>query len=234
MTSHAAHKPSGGAASAVGRAFRRHVRSHSRRPHRRGAGRAAAVSSRRDLFHSLLAPAAQIAARTDAIRSSLRHGGAGLRRSSGFVPSLAEAPTAGVATARFLHDRHRAQISPRASRRSSLFHARRRPVSRDPTWKNYESLLDSCDFIIASRPGFPPGRIAPGDSAGKVRPHGPGARRQQDRAAQIGGPPADHRGKPRLLHRNSRAARAEANASTGLCPRAWRNTFSGRPCTGDQ
>ena len=23
-----------------------------------------------------------------------------------------------------------------------------------PTWKNYESLLDSCDFIIASRPGF--------------------------------------------------------------------------------
>ena len=23
-----------------------------------------------------------------------------------------------------------------------------------PTWKNYDSLLDSCDFIIASRPGF--------------------------------------------------------------------------------
>ena len=23
-----------------------------------------------------------------------------------------------------------------------------------PTWKSYESLLDSCDFIIASRPGF--------------------------------------------------------------------------------
>lgn len=23
-----------------------------------------------------------------------------------------------------------------------------------PTWKNYEALLDSCDFIIASRPGF--------------------------------------------------------------------------------
>ena len=23
-----------------------------------------------------------------------------------------------------------------------------------PTWKNYESLLDACDFIIASRPGF--------------------------------------------------------------------------------
>lgn len=23
-----------------------------------------------------------------------------------------------------------------------------------PTWKNYEGLLDSCDFIIASRPGF--------------------------------------------------------------------------------
>lgn len=23
-----------------------------------------------------------------------------------------------------------------------------------PTWKNYEALLDACDFIIASRPGF--------------------------------------------------------------------------------
>jgi nicotinate-nucleotide adenylyltransferase len=23
-----------------------------------------------------------------------------------------------------------------------------------PTWKNYETLLDCCDFIIASRPGF--------------------------------------------------------------------------------
>ena len=23
-----------------------------------------------------------------------------------------------------------------------------------PTWKNYEALLDSCDFVIASRPGF--------------------------------------------------------------------------------
>lgn len=44
-----------------------------------------------------------------------------------------------------------------------------------PTWKNYESLLDLCDFIIASRPGFridalrlvvPPeklGRLAPAD-----------------------------------------------------------------------
>ena len=23
-----------------------------------------------------------------------------------------------------------------------------------PTWKSYDSLLDACDFIIASRPGF--------------------------------------------------------------------------------
>ena len=38
-----------------------------------------------------------------------------------------------------------------------------------PTWRNYEALLDSCDFIIASRPGFrldalrlviPPDRLA--------------------------------------------------------------------------
>jgi nicotinate-nucleotide adenylyltransferase len=39
-----------------------------------------------------------------------------------------------------------------------------------PTWKNYEPLLDSCDFIIASRPGFkmdalrlviPPDKLGP-------------------------------------------------------------------------
>ncbi len=39
-----------------------------------------------------------------------------------------------------------------------------------PTWKNYETLLDSCDFIIASRPGFkmdalrlviPPDKLGP-------------------------------------------------------------------------
>ncbi|MBI3406690.1 MAG: hypothetical protein HY046_14650, partial [Acidobacteria bacterium] len=23
-----------------------------------------------------------------------------------------------------------------------------------PTWRNYETLLDSCDFIVVSRPGF--------------------------------------------------------------------------------
>lgn len=44
-----------------------------------------------------------------------------------------------------------------------------------PTWKNYESLLDLCDFVIASRPGFridalrlvvPPEKLARGPAAG--------------------------------------------------------------------
>ena len=39
-----------------------------------------------------------------------------------------------------------------------------------PTWKNYEALLDACDFIIASRPGFKLDALAAGDPAGKARP----------------------------------------------------------------
>ena len=42
-----------------------------------------------------------------------------------------------------------------------------------PTWKSYEALLDACDFIIASRPGFrldalrlviPQERLRPGEA----------------------------------------------------------------------
>jgi nicotinate-nucleotide adenylyltransferase len=85
-----------------------------------------------------------------------------------FVPSLAEAPPAGAAhifytidTVRRFHREHP---------EDHLYFV----VGADqflelPTWKNYESLLDACDFIIASRPGFrldalrlviPPERLA--------------------------------------------------------------------------
>ena len=37
-----------------------------------------------------------------------------------------------------------------------------------PAWKDYETLLGLCDFIVASRPGFQCGHAAPGDSAGAV------------------------------------------------------------------
>ena len=72
---------------------------------------------------------------------------------STFVPSLAEAPGSGAAHVFYTIDTIR------------RFH-REHPedhlyfiVGADqflelPTWKNYESLLDACDFIIASRPGF--------------------------------------------------------------------------------
>ena len=71
----------------------------------------------------------------------------------GFVPSLAEAPSSGpphvfytIDTVRRFHREHPDD---------HLFFI----VGADqflelPTWKNYESLLDACDFIIASRPGF--------------------------------------------------------------------------------
>ena len=39
-----------------------------------------------------------------------------------------------------------------------------------PTWKDYETLLGLCDFIVASRPGFPAGRAASRDPAGDCWP----------------------------------------------------------------
>lgn len=70
-----------------------------------------------------------------------------------FVPSLAEAPPAGaphvfytVDTVRRFHREHPDD--------HLYFIVGADQFLELPTWKNYESLLDSCDFIIASRPGF--------------------------------------------------------------------------------
>ena len=71
---------------------------------------------------------------------------------AGFVPSLAEAPSNPshvfytIDTVRRYH---------RERPDDHLYFV----VGADqflelPTWKNYEALLDACDFIIASRPGF--------------------------------------------------------------------------------
>jgi nicotinate-nucleotide adenylyltransferase len=72
----------------------------------------------------------------------------------GFVPSLAEAPVAGVPphvfytidTVRRFHREHPDD--------HLFFILGADQFLEIPTWKNYESLLDACDFIIASRPGF--------------------------------------------------------------------------------
>jgi nicotinate-nucleotide adenylyltransferase len=72
----------------------------------------------------------------------------------GFVPSLAEAPTDGATphlfytvdtVRRFRRDHPNDHV---------YFILGADQFLEIPTWKNYETLLDSCDFIIASRPGF--------------------------------------------------------------------------------
>jgi nicotinate-nucleotide adenylyltransferase len=72
---------------------------------------------------------------------------------SGFVPSLAEAPAGGpphvfytIDTVRRFHREHPDD--------HLYFVVGADQFLELPTWKNYESLLDACDFIIASRPGF--------------------------------------------------------------------------------
>jgi nicotinate-nucleotide adenylyltransferase len=71
----------------------------------------------------------------------------------GFIPSLAEAPTGGASHVFYSIDTVRRFR--RAHPEDQIYFI----VGADqfleiPTWKQYESLLDACDFIIASRPGF--------------------------------------------------------------------------------
>jgi nicotinate-nucleotide adenylyltransferase len=72
----------------------------------------------------------------------------------GFLPSLAEAPMDG-ATPHFFYTVDTVRRFRREHPNDHVYFI----VGADqfleiPTWKNYESLLDLCDFIIASRPGF--------------------------------------------------------------------------------
>jgi len=72
---------------------------------------------------------------------------------SGFVPSLAEAPVDGAPHVFYSID------TVRKFRREHpddhlYFILGADQFLEIPTWRNYELLLDSCDFIIAHRPGF--------------------------------------------------------------------------------
>jgi nicotinate-nucleotide adenylyltransferase len=72
----------------------------------------------------------------------------------GFIPSLAEAEMDG-ATPRVYYTIDTVRRFRREHPDDHLYFV----VGADqflelPTWKNYEALLDCCDFIIASRPGF--------------------------------------------------------------------------------
>jgi nicotinate-nucleotide adenylyltransferase len=72
---------------------------------------------------------------------------------SRFYPSLAEAPQEGTAHIFYSVD------TVRKFRRENPHDRLYFIVGADsfleiPTWRSYETLLDSCDFIVASRPGF--------------------------------------------------------------------------------
>jgi nicotinate-nucleotide adenylyltransferase len=73
---------------------------------------------------------------------------------AGFHPSTAEAPPEGAATHVFytvdtVRRFHREHPDDRL-----FFILGADQFLEIPTWKNYEALMDSCNFIIASRPGF--------------------------------------------------------------------------------
>jgi nicotinate-nucleotide adenylyltransferase len=73
---------------------------------------------------------------------------------SGYIPSLAEAPTYG-AGAHVFYSIDTVKKFRREHPDDRLYFI----VGADqfleiPTWRSYEALLDSCDFIIAHRPGF--------------------------------------------------------------------------------
>jgi nicotinate-nucleotide adenylyltransferase len=83
---------------------------------------------------------------------------AGYRR---FFPSLAEADASG--TGRFFYTidtvrRFRRQLAGRPTRLYFITGADAFLQIR--TWKDYQALLDSCNFIVAHRPGFPVDRLA--------------------------------------------------------------------------
>ena len=73
---------------------------------------------------------------------------------AGFVPSLAEAPPEGVAHHAF-YSIDTVQRFRRDFPRDHLYFILGADSFLEiPTWRNYRALLQACDFIIASRPGF--------------------------------------------------------------------------------
>lgn len=78
-----------------------------------------------------------------------------------FLPSLAEAAPSGSARFSYTIDtvrRFRRQLARRHTR--LYFIAGADAFLEIPTWKEYRALLDSCDFIVAHRPGFSVRRLA--------------------------------------------------------------------------
>ena len=155
MTSHAAHKPSGGG-------------------HRRSVALFGGTFDPIHAGHIAVAQAAQRRFHLDAIHfipSSRpphksqqelapfvpRYAMAALACAGhpGFLPSLAEAPVTGGATPQVFYSIDTVRRFRREHPDDHLYFILGADQFLElPTWKSYESLLDACDFIIASRPGF--------------------------------------------------------------------------------
>ena len=72
----------------------------------------------------------------------------------GFVPSLAEAPPAGGAPHVFYSIDTVRKFRREHPDDHIYFILGADQFLGIPTWRHYEALLDSCDFVVASRPGF--------------------------------------------------------------------------------
>jgi len=72
----------------------------------------------------------------------------------GLIPSLAEGPVDGVAAHVFYTIDTVKRFRREHPNDHLYFILGADQFLEIPTWKSYESLMDSCDFIIASRPGF--------------------------------------------------------------------------------
>lgn len=93
-----------------------------------------------------------------------------------FLPSLAEAPVDGapprvcytIDTVRKFHHEHPSD--------HLFFILGADQFLEIPAWKSYDSLLDSCDFIVASRPGFRLDAlrlVVPPEKLGRAETHDP-------------------------------------------------------------
>jgi nicotinate-nucleotide adenylyltransferase len=72
----------------------------------------------------------------------------------GFLPSLAETPAIGAAPHVFYSIETVRKFRREHPDDHLYFILGADQFLGIPTWKHYEALLDSCDFIVASRPGF--------------------------------------------------------------------------------
>ena len=184
-------------------AFRRHIRSDSLGPYRRRASGAAPLSSGRDSFHSVVAPAAQIQSNRSR-RFAHRYAMVALACADhpSYIPSLAEAPADGAAPHVFYSIDTVKRFRREHPDDHLYFILGRRSVSRNSHVACItKSFWIACDFIIAHRPGFrldalrlviPPEKL---NRAHFARP-------ANHRAAKIQSSSALDRDQPRLLHRS--------------------------------